>query len=253
MSQAQQARDFVRTRGLPPGADLPLLAVQARALYRVLSDRANRRRAGDAAEAAHRGFALSTRSHPPGPGIACRAGCAFCCHTLIVVTAPEAFRLARHVRGDAAADRQRIAAAAAATRGVPADQRARDRRPCALLLDGRCTAYDARPLLCRAGNSLDAAACEAGFGDPGIVIPASAIPLRLKDAHMLALVAALRAAALDARAYELNHALTVALPSADAEQRWLSGEDVFAGVQQGPPPPPPHAALLERLAAEAAR
>jgi hypothetical protein len=42
--------------------------------------------------------------------------------------------------------------------------------------------------------------------------------------------AALASVDLPSQGYELNHALLVALETPDAENRWLAGEDVFAGV-----------------------
>jgi hypothetical protein len=43
-------------------------------------------------------------------------------------------------------------------------------------------------------------------------------------------MAALTAVGLPSESYELNEAVAVALDTADAESRWLKGEDVLAGV-----------------------
>jgi len=53
----------------------------------------------------------------------------------------------------------------------------------------------------------------------------------LRTAYSYTLLAALQAEGLDDRLYELNQALCIALETGDAEQRWLSGEDIFAGIR----------------------
>lgn len=91
---------------------------------------------------------------------ACRRGCDSCCHHPVGVTFAEAVGLAAAVEdlGPLTAPlRERIAAAAAATRDVAWEQLAAT--PCPLLADGSCTVYGARPLACRAFGSTDADAC----------------------------------------------------------------------------------------------
>jgi hypothetical protein len=43
---------------------------------------------------------------------------------------------------------------------------------------------------------------------------------------------ALDSARLDAHVYELNSALVTALDTPDAPERWIEGEDVFAGCRR---------------------
>jgi Fe-S-cluster containining protein len=100
-------------------------------------------------------------AHP----MACRAGCTACCHDdPDGVTGVELERLARVVDGwpDGPAIRARFAALAA-RRTDPAAWR-RLRLPCPLLdAAGRCRAYEARPLACRAFHALT----PAEWCDPG--------------------------------------------------------------------------------------
>ena len=249
----KQARQYYETRGLPPGGEAGPLIVHARELRGILADRANPGRAADAADLSMRSYERSARFHPPPERPACARGCAFCCNAFVVATAPEIFRLARHLRARPAAERDaalaRLATAAAATVGPAIPEGMLVRRPCGLLEERACSAYPARPLVCRAGNSLDARACEAALHDPRVPMPMQATPMLLKDGHMLCLVAALRATGLDGGAWEINGALLRAANDPAAERRWLDGADVFAGVPQGPPPPPAHAAFLDRLTA----
>jgi Fe-S-cluster containining protein len=115
---------------------------------------------------------------PPGEPLACLPGCAWCCHLTVVVSVPEVMRLAEHLRqtlSPAALDalQARCEARAAERKTVSIVRWERTRRePCVLLVDNQCSAYEARPLACRAANSVDAKACEAGHADNSRSIPA---------------------------------------------------------------------------------
>jgi hypothetical protein len=114
-------------------------------------------------------FALvdaAIRQAPTRSSWACRSGCAHCCWLRVEVTAVEAERLARFVTEPVA---RRVEANAAAADGLtPAEHR----MPCAFLEDGRCVAYEARPLRCRAHVSASEAVCaEVREGAPSGVVP----------------------------------------------------------------------------------
>lgn len=91
-----------------------------------------------------------------GPAVVCAVGCAHCCHFPVGVRFGEAQRLAAAVRTQpellAAVRREAAATATHDWQGLVG-------RPCPLLRDGACAAYDARPLPCRAMASADARAC----------------------------------------------------------------------------------------------
>jgi hypothetical protein len=80
--------------------------------------------------------------------------------------------------------------------------------------------------------SVDVTACESAFADgvTAIPIPAALVTLRGHHAHCLS--AALQAHGLPTHAYELNHAVWIALTTERAEERWLAGDDVFALVDR---------------------
>jgi Fe-S-cluster containining protein len=103
---------------------------------------------------------------------ACRAGCDACCHQRFSVfeveAAPIRNALARIEREDPEA-RRRIR-----ERGLDPNERA-----CALLIDGRCTVYEQRPLICRShglpigvresdepGSALRVDCCPLNFNSP---------------------------------------------------------------------------------------
>jgi len=74
------------------------------------------------------------------------------------VTTPELFRIARRLRERLSG--AEIAALVTSIDGVLAERKAGNRPNCALLKEGRCSVYEARPLMCQGWNSLDAGACE---------------------------------------------------------------------------------------------
>ena len=95
---------------------------------------------------------------------ACAAGCSWCCHQIVAITAAELDLVAEAIAAKPPEAQAAIAARArdAAAKGTGLDQRqwwaARIRCPL-LEDDGLCGIHAARPLPCRAHNSADADAC----------------------------------------------------------------------------------------------
>ena len=131
---------------------------------------------GAAADPADRAAAVQVAidrelaASPSAATRACRAGCSFCCRHPVGVTLPEAIRLRQAL--DQLPPPQRtervaaITAVAMSTATLPWPALASF--DCPLLIDGRCSVYDARPLPCRSWASFDAEACERhsrGVGD----------------------------------------------------------------------------------------
>ncbi|MBU0723598.1 MAG: YkgJ family cysteine cluster protein [Alphaproteobacteria bacterium] len=229
-------QDTLRRSGLPLQRDMTLLFAQTRVLLRILKNTASPARAAEAARHNLETLERSIRYHTDPAPLECRKGCSFCCHNMVAATAPEIFLLARHLKALRPADFQaalaRIQAVDAAGRDLPPLQRYRDHIGCGLLVDGLCSAYEARPTPCRTMVSASVAACEASWRGEPARIPVPQSFGHLKSSYSFSLIAALRGAGLDTGIYELNHALRIALETDDAEARWLAGEDVFAGVQR---------------------
>src|SRR5579862_3645472 len=105
-------------------------------------------------------------AHLLGPAVACRAGCSHCCRHMFVTTViPEVLNLAQTIQSTYTAERraaldQRIEAYWEIAQAVPAPTRAAGvQRPCPLLENDLCGAFEARPLACRRHNSIDVEAC----------------------------------------------------------------------------------------------
>lgn len=169
--------------------------------------------------------------------IACRKGCSHCCNTWVSATAPEVFFIADMIRRSHR-PLEEITTLAQSTRKLDIAERGRRVTPCPLLEDGSCSAYVARPFSCRTATSTDAALCKRGYIDlSGEEIPQSMYFVLQRSGYTMAFWGAFEKAGLPLKGYEFNEALELALTTENAEQRWLSGEDIFADVQRDPGDP----------------
>jgi len=178
--------------------------------------------------------------------LACRSGCAFCCHQPVKVNAAEAFFLATQVRerpDTAAAVRE--AAKQLGGRDPEVPKAAWLRCP---LLDqaDACSVHTVRPLSCHGHVSLDAQDCKASYSQTGAwTVREPALYGDLRNSWRLILQAALRLNGLPDTNYELNAALALVLDTEDAEKRWLRGENIFATLK----PLSPNKLEVERVLA----
>lgn len=170
------------------------------------------------------------------PQIACRKGCAWCCYVMVTASAPEVLAVARYLRATCSADE--LSAIAEGVRqlddvvhGMSESQRARVRRPCALLgADGSCAVYAARPVACRAWNSTDADACARFVEDGEADVAVEAVTFTLVTALRAGIDAGLRDVRRASEHLELTAALRIVLDEPDVEARWLAGEPVFTAA-----------------------
>jgi Fe-S-cluster containining protein len=185
--------------------------------------------------------AISLPSETGPVPTACMKGCAFCCHTIVVVTAPEAFYLAEFIEG--AGDqgqfrdaRARVEAFDGKSRGVPGEVRWGKGLPCPLLSanNGACSIYRGRPLACRGLFSNSLSSCKSAFerrgADPWT---AGMRPFLFQNSDIFtrALAVGLRSVGLRLFRLELNAALTEIWSVERPMQRWLSGEDIFLSAR----------------------
>ncbi|SDE82220.1 YkgJ family cysteine cluster protein [Rhodospira trueperi] len=166
---------------------------------------------------------------PPSRPIACKAGCTMCCHSRwILVTAPEVL-----VTADAVRERPEHADMLARAEAAAAPDVDVVRVPCAVLDGaGMCSAYASRPLKCRGYTSLDVRACEAKLTvNPEAEVPVYYPRYAIYDAMQAGVLKGVEAAGYRSERLDLRGALVRALATPDATARWLSGEDVFAGLR----------------------
>ena len=174
---------------------------------------------------------------PPSAPFACQKGCAFCCNLKVLVTAPEVIRIAEYLRthrseAELTELRDRLIATDTKTHGMSTDQRAHAQIACPLLVDGACSVYEARPLVCRGGNSYSAEACEqANAGaDKDVPIPLYQPQMQNSDIMRSAIFNGAGRSGLDGRIVELIAALRIALEKPNASKEWSRGKPAFAGA-----------------------
>jgi Fe-S-cluster containining protein len=167
-------------------------------------------------------------------GIACRAGCAWCCSLFVSATAPEVLRIADYLRASSSADdlaalRERLVQREQQLAGKTAEQRSAARLPCVLLVNQQCSVYPVRPLACGSWTSTDAKRCEESWRRHwATTITANQMQLWLYGGVMLGLREGLDAYGLDSEQLDLTTALRIALDTPDAAARWLAGAPIFA-------------------------
>jgi len=233
--QQVKAGRQILTKGLPLQPSSSELIAVAQVVKAKFDEAGNVRRASEAAGLAQNLAEESLAARPPTQQkIACAKGCNYCCHTFVAVTAPEVFRLAETIRGTriAGMEPDAIRARARPLIGVSPADRLGARLPCPLLLEGGCSVYRARPLVCRQATSTDLAACIEEFEGRNLNarIPISGVHLQHASNAHITLLGAMRAAGFATDALELAAALEAVLVAPDAEARWLQGEDVFKAV-----------------------
>src|SRR5579872_2475591 len=175
--QLKKSIAAVSRRGMDLTAKGPEQTWSVIAAARMIIDMLRSRapgRAAKAAKIAHQFFELSLRNNPSKFSIACAKGCAFCCHVSVTATAPEIFLVANRIREMPQQDfddtLMRVRAADQRTRDMTSRQRANNKIPCAMLKDGLCSVYEARPGACRGFTSVSADDCRNGFNGLAVQI-----------------------------------------------------------------------------------
>lgn len=206
---------------------------EGRALLRHYVDLLTRHtpEAGDALVELHIavGEAGLKRHTPMDAPIACKMGCSHCCHQHVSVSALEIFYIARRLRhsADCASHIQRLDAKLANTNW----DRSRDfdvRNPCAFLVDGACNIHPVRPMICRIVVSLDVNACISQLMKGSGETPHPRAIVAMRGWLNPAIYAALQAAELPVREYELTAAVRAVVADPSIEERWYRGDDALA-------------------------
>lgn len=172
--------------------------------------------------------------------LACKPGCSHCCSDVILAWPPEVLLVARTLRLHENAKeledvlqelRQRVDEMADVTDRADYLRR---KLECVFLVkkSQQCAIYLARPLACRAHNSLKEADCKTAKTVHDHLVPMD----QSMEIQAAGMVAGMRDALFERglKFYELDffHALVFAMDTPDVEERWLAGEDVFKDVRR---------------------
>jgi len=168
--------------------------------------------------------------------IACGAGCAYCCHTMVSVLPPEAFYLANHIETafepeESKAMKQRIIDHDAKNRGLSGAARHEGHIACPMLDPETwlCGVHSARPLTCRSMHSSDKPSCKKAFDerDAYISTPSHQLFFDNTQAYYDAFGTALLEHDLEMEPLELNAALATIWNDKNVMIRWMAGEKPF--------------------------
>ena len=167
--------------------------------------------------------------------LACERGCNYCCHQRVEVRPYEAFVLADYIRTNMSpqvqADiKRRLAENRARVEPLAPLQHTQSGIPCALLVDGACSVYEARPAACRKYYSLSVDTCRTAFEHPSEPLsgPLEDDSLRLAgNAVALGFARGIEESGRDADRYELHAALLEALDNPKASRRYRDGKKAF--------------------------
>jgi len=165
--------------------------------------------------------------------VACRAGCDACCHELVGVQAHEVLIAAQFIQTTFSPEEldaviARTAQHSEAFAGHSNVERAALKLPCALLRDGSCSIYDARPGACRSHHSNSAESCRTNLiaGNEAIDVYIPGMRGRM-FAVMLATDQAVEEAGFDDQGYDFNTALHEALTDSLCAVRWTRRQAAF--------------------------
>jgi hypothetical protein len=173
-------------------------------------------------------------------GAECRAGCVSCCYLMVGGTPSEVLSIARHfLETKTPAEIETLKGRLRMVAEVPLDPvlRVKAKIPCALLDDGRCSAYELRPSTCRMMLSQSRAACDACLQTAGGSIPYIEQPGKIAGVMQLGIDHALGTRRkLSTERAELSRALLIALGDYEGTvTRWRQGKDPFPGTHIGTP------------------
>lgn len=157
------------------------------------------------------------------PKVDCKPGCDHCCYRVVPVRIPEVLRTAAYIKAHfTSEERQAVAARLYEYERAVAPNFGTDlpmlRPRCPLLVNGLCSAYEARPFVCRGTFSFDVKKCELSKLHPDEYPAIPAVPGRneLALASGNGVAQALAEAKLPFGLYDFGRALKIALETEEA-------------------------------------
>jgi Fe-S-cluster containining protein len=151
------------------------------------------------------------------PRLHCRDECSYCCcKPNVLVSVPELVRVLDYVERTftsvaLSALRDRARAYSAQMEGRPLDEPVNESVPCPLLVHGRCSVYDIRPLVCRGYNSTDVDACRRAHTAAAELVPVFALLKDVTDGATVGAGHSLGASTFNDSVVDLGTALNIAL------------------------------------------
>jgi hypothetical protein len=155
----------------------------------------------------------------------------------VFASTPEILRIADHLKAtrseaELTALRERAAETAKKVHDLDLDARAKAQVPCPLLdvASGKCSAYEVRPIPCRAYHSGDVTVCKKAFdaGEANPVVPINPVLFHVAHAYGFGMMTGCASDGLDVGPFDLAATLPAALAGEDLARRWLAKEKVFA-------------------------
>jgi Fe-S-cluster containining protein len=156
------------------------------------------------------------------PRLHCQEGCHYCCcKPGVLASIPELLRILARIRVtftevDVSSLRERTKAYGEQLAGRNFNDLVDESIPCPLLVDGRCSVYEVRPLVCRGYNSTDVEACRTAHTDRTARVPIFAMLKDVTDGATVGAAEALKAAGVNDSLIDLGTALQLALSSGEA-------------------------------------
>lgn len=167
--------------------------------------------------------------------VACRPGCAYCCHYKVVAHAVEIIAIRQYVLARLPAAEikgllERVKRNAVQAHGLSREDHLMLNQPCAFLLDGKCAVYPVRPLRCRSYHAREVAGCKHLHEHPqDMSTPTSFIPEVFNATYGMSegFHRAIAEAGLDARIYDLSSAFLHVMKQPEALKRLKGKKKVF--------------------------
>jgi Fe-S-cluster containining protein len=208
IAQSQRLDVFLASRDA--GNTLTLEALKAGIRLEAVIDAA-----ADVAQYADEAIAIVKDEYRPA--LHCREGCSYCCCKPGVLTlVPEFLRILDHVQSTFSTDAiaalaERARRYASQIEGRSFDELTDESVPCPLLVDGRCSVYHVRPLVCRGYNSTDVEACRRAHRDADNLVPIFSVIKDVTDGATVGAAQRLKAVGFNDSLVDLGSALNVAL------------------------------------------
>ena len=184
--------------------------------------------------------AIKMNSEQTGhPGLACRAGCAFCCMQPTSASAPEVFAIYSHLKQTLSEKEQKVLVANLRTYDnawkhfLSTEKSRAFRQMCPLNVKGQCSVYAVRPLACRGYTSTSSEACEQFYlaGDEDANIMGSFDNEQMIFSLRIGLGHALQSKGLPHHAYDLSTALLTCFDDPKCIEKFIEGKNPFAGSE----------------------